>query len=201
MIKLDEITGVILAGGDSSRMGTDKALLELDGITMIEHVARTLRSVFKKVVVISNVPFKYGFLSLPAYPDIYRNCGPMGGIHSAFVHTEAPGLFVVACDTPLISKELIEYVTTSHSESDIAVVSLDGQVHPLCGVYLRSSFPIIEQSLNNHSPRLQEMFKRLNTSIIPISPDLPFYDENLLLNFNNPKEFKKYQNRFRRLFF
>jgi molybdopterin-guanine dinucleotide biosynthesis protein A len=107
-------------------------------------------------------------------------------------------LFVVACDTPFVTKELVEYITQAHTGSDVAVASLNGKVNPLCGVYYRSSFPIIEQSLNDHSLRIQEMFKRLDTRIVPISSTLPFYDENLLANFNEPKEFKKFLERHRK---
>ena len=192
MTPRSDIIGVILAGGDSTRMGTDKALLVLDDLTLIEHVARTMRQVFKDVVVISNVPVKYSFLNLPTFPDIYRNCGPLAGFHSAFLHTHAPAVFVTACDTPFITKELIEHLITSPAEEDVRVPSHDGKLHPLCSYYSRASLPTIESHLGRQQFKIQEVFKELTIHRVPITNDLPFYKKHILSNINDLKEFKKF---------
>ncbi len=195
MIAAQYMMGVVLAGGESSRMGTDKALLEIDGMTMIEHVTETLRNVFEEVVVVSNVPVKYSFLNLPVFPDIIRNCGPLGGIHSALTHLNTEAIFVVSCDTPFISEGLIRHLLTSHTNHDLCVPKMGKEVQPLCGIYKKTALPTITQRLHQHQLRVREIFDLVDTSIIPIGPELPFYHSNLLKNFNTPGEFKQYSRR------
>lgn len=195
MIPAQDMVGVVLAGGESSRMGTDKALLEIEGRTMIEHVTGTLRNVFEEVVVVSNVPVKYSFLNLPVFPDIVRNCGPLGGIHSALTHLDTPAVFVVSCDTPFISEGFIRHLVNSHNNHQLCIPQVGKDIQPLCGIYKKSALPIITQRLHKHQFRVREIFDLVDTTIIPIGPDLPFYNSNLLRNFNTPKEFKQFSQR------
>ncbi|MBI3112081.1 MAG: molybdenum cofactor guanylyltransferase [Ignavibacteriales bacterium] len=195
MIAAQHMIGVVLAGGGSTRMGTDKALLEIDGTTMIERVTETLRKVFEEVVVVSNVPVKYRFLDLPVFPDIMRDCGPLGGIHSALTHLETEAVFVVSCDTPFVSEGLIRHLLRSRENHELCVPQMGKQVHPLCGIYQKTALPVITQRLQQRQLRLREIFNVVDTRIIPIGPELPFYHSNLLKNFNTPGEFKQYSQR------
>jgi molybdopterin-guanine dinucleotide biosynthesis protein A len=190
MIEEREMVGAILAGGDSSRMGTDKALLELGRSTLIGYVAEALRSVFQRVVVISNVLIKYSFLNLPTYPDIFRSCGPLGGIHSSLVHTASDRVFVVSCDMPYITQDLLTYVASSTDDADAAVPTSEGRLHPLCAIYARRSLPTITEHLQRQQLRLLDLLQRLRTQYIPITPHLPFYTPQLLTNINTPYDFK-----------
>lgn len=189
MISANLITGAILAGGSSSRMGTDKALLVLDGLTLIEHVSKTMREVFEEVIVITNVPMKYRFLNIPTYPDIYRGCGPLGGIHSAFVHSRAPSVFVVACDAPFVTKDLIYHIINTISQGSVRVPISQGKVHPLCGYYSRECLQEIQQRLEQRQLKVLDLLKQINARTIEITPDLQFYKKDLLLNLNEPKDF------------
>src|SRR3972149_1031162 len=108
MIALHNITAAILAGGKSSRMGTDKALLKIGDAAFIERIARTARSVFERVILISDANEKYSSLPLPIYLDLFPQCGPLGGLHSALVHSSTPYVFVTPCDLPLITAAMIQ---------------------------------------------------------------------------------------------
>lgn len=184
------MVGAILAGGDSSRMGTDKALLELGRSTLIGYVAEALTSVFQRVMVISNVPIKYSFLNLPTYPDIFHNCGPLGGIHSSLVHTASERVFVVSCDTPYITHALLTYLASSANDTDAAVPTSEGRIHPLCAIYARRALSTITDQLQRQQLRLLDLLQHLRTKYIPITPDLPFYTPQLLTNINTPHDFK-----------
>ena len=84
----NDVTGIILAGGKSSRMGENKSLLKLEGITVIERVVNLMQKIFKEVILITNTPDEYDFLSIPMYKDIYEYKGPLAGINSGLTHSK-----------------------------------------------------------------------------------------------------------------
>ena len=190
MRKRQNMVGVILAGGESIRMGTDKAMLLLNGLPLIQRIAGILHGVFDKVVIVSDRGNPYRFLNLPVYPDIEKNCGPLGGIHSAFVHEDAQSLFVVGCDTPFISTGLVNYICDFESLDDIKVPTMGGQVHPLCGVYNRRIMLQLEENLRAGLLSVEFLLEKVHPAIIPVTPDLPFYDRNLLTDINNTDDYQ-----------
>ena len=185
-----DIAGVILAGGKSSRMGSSKALLQFRGTTLIQHIASVLTRAFASVSIIADRGEKFSFLNLPAYSDIKKNCGPLGGIHSAFHHTKAESIFVVSCDEPFVSKDLIDYICDFESVSDIKVPSFHGNVQPLCGLYRKSVLPAIERCFAADDLRMKHLLLQCHTTTIPVSPALPFYKEHLFANLNNPSDYQ-----------
>jgi molybdenum cofactor guanylyltransferase len=181
-------TGVILAGGTSSRMGTDKALLKLNGIPFIAHVAATLEGVFDRVLLAANDPDAYHFLGLEVVPDIYQDVGPMGGIHSGLVHAGEADIFVCACDTPLVTRELVKYVATFPSTAPAAVAFFNQRLHPLFGLYRQMCLPRVVEHLKSRQLRVLDFLNNVKAEKIPITPDLPFYRFDMLSNFNTPED-------------
>jgi molybdopterin-guanine dinucleotide biosynthesis protein A len=191
MIPDEKIVGCILAGGRSSRMGTDKSLLKFGGTFLIERAANVMRNVFAPVVVASDRTDAYAFLDLPILPDIKKNCGPLGGIHSAFVQTKAQLLFVLACDMPFVSADLIRFVAAQKVEADAIVPTMDGRIQPLCGLYSRTGLFIIEQLLDRGDHALMNLLTKLKHTIVQVAPDLPFYEPDMLDNFNEPADVER----------
>ena len=183
------ITGVILAGGKSSRMGTDKALLKLDGRPFVAHVASTLQSVFTRVILVASDASAYGFLGLKTFGDDYQECGPLGGIHSALIHADGADIFVSACDTPFITRELVGYIVNFHSSAAATIPSLNQQLHPLCGLYTQTCVPMIVERLESRRLRVLDFVESIQAAVIPISPNLPFYKEDLFSNFNTLEDY------------
>lgn len=186
-----DIVGMILAGGKSKRMGNNKALLQLDGRPIIGHVAQTLQQAFEHVAVVSDQGASYEFLRLPVYPDVRKDCGPLGGIHAGFLHSGAQNIFVAACDTPYISKDLIEYIIDYPTEAPVKVAWTDDMIHPLCGLYSRTALPAIEQALERKELQVKLLLKRVGAAKVSIATDLPFYHPLLLRNINTPADFEK----------
>jgi molybdopterin-guanine dinucleotide biosynthesis protein A len=183
-----EIVGVVIAGGNSVRMGTDKALLLFNGKPLIARVAAVLLQCFERVMVIADRVERYSFLNLPVYPDLFKGCGPLGGIHAAMSHSPVERLFVSACDTPFISQALIEHIIRYPSEMPIKVAEMDGEVQPLCGLYSRSALPSIQQALESNILQVKRVLQEVGAAKIPITPELPFYHPLLLKNFNTPAD-------------
>lgn len=183
-------TGAILAGGKSSRMGQDKALLPLRGQPMIRHIATTMQSVVPSLCIVSDHAESFRFLNLPVIPDLVRDAGPMGGIHAALTHLDAPAILISGCDTPFLTAPLFRHLLeTPHGAPALIARAADG-LHPLCGIYHREALPLIKQFLAAGRLRLLDLLQELGADIVPITPDLPFFRPDLFLNVNDPGVFQ-----------
>ncbi|HZG54217.1 MAG TPA: molybdenum cofactor guanylyltransferase [Pyrinomonadaceae bacterium] len=133
---MSDTEGFILAGGASSRMGTDKARLRLGGRTFTERVAAALGALAPEISIVSARPESAG-LSFPLVEDIYRSCGALGGLHAALAACRAPWAAVVSCDLPFVTGELFTRLGALRTEDVDAVVPRqpDGRPQPLCALY------------------------------------------------------------------
>jgi len=197
-----DITGVILAGGKSSRMGVNKSFLKLGNQTIIERIVELMKSIFTEVIIITNTPDEYKFLKLPLYEDIYKWKGPLAGIHSALTHSQTEKIFVLSCDVPLMSKEMIEYIANYKTDKGIIITRAAGYLQPLVGTYGKSILPEAEEILKKNPIdeklihySLHKLIETTKTKIIdPTS--LPFYSDELFFNINNMEDFRKIQIKF-----
>ena len=187
MTKRNDITGAILAGGESSRMGQDKALLELDRKSFIQRIAEVLQEVVECVIIVSDHGERYGFLRLPIYEDIYKNCGPLAGIHSALTNATTEGVFIVSCDMPFLSPEVIRYVIDSKSCDDVTLLSTRNGFQPLCGLYKRGCLPTIEDHLKQGQCSVLQCLQEMQTTTLsPQFTNIP----HPLMNVNTPGDYE-----------
>ena len=139
-----QASAVILAGGKSSRMGEDKSLIRLGGITILELLARQLKPLVAEVLVSSNDPASHGFLGLPLVPDERPDCGPIMGILSGLSAARNEKVLFTPCDIPGLPAEFILSLLIRAESADL-VMALDeqGRYEPLLAVYSRSLVPVI----------------------------------------------------------
>jgi FdhD protein len=148
MGKIQDITGVILAGGQSRRFGSNKALALIQGKPLIKHVADTVVSIFKNYLLVTNTPEQYSFLNMPMIKDKYQGMGPLAGIHAALLQISTPRAFIVACDMPNLSPDLIQYLCSiNEQEYDVILPWPNRGQEPLFGVYHKKSVAVIESNL------------------------------------------------------
>jgi molybdopterin-guanine dinucleotide biosynthesis protein A len=164
------MTGVILAGGKSSRMGSNKALLQIEGKTFIEHIAETLRLVVSRVIIIADRQEEFAFLALPMYPDIYKECGPLAGLHSSFIHTDTPAVLAVTCDMPLLEASLLSSLLDVPPSYDAALFSSNEFIQPFPGFYRRSCLPRLEDNLQGKKYSVIGLIRALNVITFPVPP-------------------------------
>jgi molybdopterin-guanine dinucleotide biosynthesis protein A len=158
-----EITGVILAGGQSSRFGSNKALALWRGKLLIQHVRDSLSSVFDDILLSTNSPDQYMFLKMPTVIDRYPNMGPLAGIHAALHHSSKPWIFVVGCDMPAITPDLISFLSSyAQDEFEAVLPWLKAGPEPLCGLYHKTALAKIEMQLANRKPQLKELIEKLS---------------------------------------
>lgn len=184
-------SGFVLVGGASRRMGRDKALLPLNGMSMVEVIASKVRAAAGSVTLIGPVQ-KYANLGLPIVPDAIENCGPIGGLYTALRQTSAEWNLLVACDMPELTeaflKQLLAAAEASDAASDIdcLVPEIDGKIHPLCAVYHRRLVSAAEAAIHRKVFKMQDFISTLRTSRWPV-PD-PFLKDGPLHNINTPLE-------------
>lgn len=156
--KIDGVTGVILAGGASSRMGKNKALLEVDGSPIISRTYRTLASMFHEVIVVTNSPREYEFLPCRKVPDIYSNIGSIAGLHSALAHSNSPRAFVTACDMPFLDQSVIRYLCLLQQEGYDAVIPFsEGGQEPLHAVYSSSCKEVFDRAIQRGERKILDI--------------------------------------------
>lgn len=158
-----DITGVILAGGLSSRFGSDKALALLHGKFLVQHVKESLKAAFSDCLLITNTPERYDFLNMPMIKDRYKGMGPLAGIHAALRHTGKPWIFVLGCDMPLVSPNVITFLCSfAHEEFDAVIPWLETGPEPLCGLYRKTAIDKIELQLKNNKAQVKELLEKLS---------------------------------------
>ncbi|MCF6290447.1 MAG: molybdenum cofactor guanylyltransferase [Desulfobacterales bacterium] len=185
------VTGVILAGGRSSRFGRNKALAELSGRPLIEQVAATLCPLFPSCLVVTDTPGQYRFLDLPMINDVFPDKGPLAGIHAALEASGEERVFIAACDMPFLAPELVRYLCKLSRESDsLAVVPrLSRGPEPLCAVYHRDAAGLFAHRLGRDLGSVADALARIQVrwvaeaELLSVVPDLKSF-----VNLNYPGE-------------
>lgn len=179
--------GYVLTGGRSARMGTNKALLPLQGKTVVEHIAGEMAAVVPQVVLVGLLPQKIR-LPWPSIPDVQPGRGPVGGLVTALQHLQTEWLLVCACDMPGVTRQLFAALVNQASHSSAqCILAADNRVHPLCAVYHRSTLAVFRQALEAEQPRMQDVIAKLNVERLPVS------DPKLLFNINTPEDWVVFQ--------
>jgi molybdopterin-guanine dinucleotide biosynthesis protein A len=184
------LAAAILVGGQSRRMGQDKALLTLapDGPTVVESVARTLGAVTDEVVLVGADPSAYAFLGLPWIADAIPGAGPLAGIRAALAATERSHLLVVACDMPFLNADLLRYMATCPRDYDALVPVLD-RPQPLHAIYARTSLPLIDHALRDGRYKVTGWFPQANIRALD-RETIRSHDPDLrsCFNMNTPED-------------
>ncbi len=161
------IAAFVLAGGKSRRMGADKAFVMLDGGTLLARALELARSVTSDVCIVGDAT-KFAEFA-PVVEDLFRGCGPLGGIHAALSSSSAELNLILAVDVPFLSTALLEYLierARSSASSSVTVVQVGGRWHPLCGVYRREFAELAEQALRARRYKIDAWFDVAPTLVV-----------------------------------
>jgi len=187
----DQATGIIMAGGKSTRMGKNKALLKIGGQTVIERIANELRKAVSELILVTNTPEDYQFLGLPMIEDQWKGMGPLAGIHAGLEASKTEKNLVVACDMPFVSSEIGGYLLQFLDHYQGAVPMISGQLHPLFAAYRKDALPEISKALEKQELKIRLFFDRIQLKYVTEEDlkklGLPL--ENHFFNMNDPKEF------------
>jgi molybdopterin-guanine dinucleotide biosynthesis protein A len=158
---------LILAGGENKRFPVIKGFLEISGKRIIEKNIEFLKGIFDRVIISTNNPELYFYLSVPMVGDIIEYRGPMTGIFSALIISEVSGIFVTACDMPFINVMLIKYIVDKWEERWDAVIPIfDKKPQPLLGIYSKRIAQDMEQDIKNGERSLRRFLRRIEVLYI-----------------------------------
>lgn len=185
------VSGIILAGGKSRRMGRNKALLDLGGLTLIERVAGVMSGVCREIIIAGGDPGALGSLGYPVVPDAYPGCGPLSGIHAGIMAAGSQYCFISACDIPFLSEKLIRRVV-SEAEGYDAVILMHGEFYePLCSLYGRAFAAAAETSIKKGAYKVMQSLELVKWKPLAVEagefPDL----ERSIFNINTPGDYEK----------
>ena len=188
-MKFTTISGAILAGGKSTRLGKDKALLLLQGKTFMDHLIAALGSVVEEVVIVADDAQRYASFGVPVVPDVFSESGPLGGIHSALTHSQASAVFVVSCDQPLLTPEIIREVIALAGPEPATVLGDIGRSHTLIGLFKKECLPILEGLLQSRKRKFRE-FLHESTARLVSPEEIRSSDlSHLLVNVNTAEDY------------
>ena len=187
-----QVTGVILAGGRSARMGADKAFLAVGREVMIERVAGEIKKICAEVLVAGG-SFETGLrLGLKVIPDRIAGCGPIGGIHAALHAARYELTLVVACDMPFITRKLAVILIDRAEGYDVAVPRHGDYLEPLFAVYRKTCLPAIEESLKASRCKVTDFYPRVRVNYLAEEEWRAAVDlDKVFFNVNTPHDLNR----------
>jgi molybdenum cofactor guanylyltransferase len=194
----ESVEGFILGGGESSRMGVNKGLLEIDGVAVIVRTARVVQSVAGSACVVGGAEL-YRELGLRVIADDWPSAGPLGGIGTALRASEAEWNLIVACDLPYLTKPWLEFlVARAHASVAGAVVPMNERgAEPLCAMYHARCEGAIRGALEAGTRKVTEGLAQVQVEYLEPAEWKCFDSEGLLFkNMNTPADYEEAKTRF-----
>ncbi len=179
MGKINNISGILLAGGKSSRIGRDKGSLMVGEISLAERSLLNMNQLFDEVIYVTNDQAPHpASQEFKIARDEVPHLGPLGGILAGLKSMQSKRAFIVAYDMPFVSPELVKYLIQIDVEADVVVPEIDGKLEPLHAVYGDQCIDLISTQLSNHDSKIINFYKKASAIHVPeeqikkIDPDL-----------------------------
>lgn len=184
---------IILAGGKSSRMGQNKALLKINEKTNIERIQETLKLRFDDIILVTNEPEEYSFLELKMAADHYPGMGPLAGVHAGLLASDYDINFIVACDMPFVSVELANVLVNQCRDYDAVIPVINGKQQPLFSVFKKAAAAKVAERIETGQLRMKHLLEQLNVLYVT-EKELQMYStmdlEKVFFNMNHPHEYE-----------
>lgn len=188
-----QVTGIILAGGKSSRMGEDKGLVLLNGKPMVQYIIEALEKVVSDIIIISNND-SYNTFGFPVHSDIIEDKGPVGGIYTGLHYSKTQLNFCISCDVPMISSDFILWLLKRSGKSYITLPIYKGKVHQMIGVYSKHVLSNFKESAEKGHLKLSQVNYDMACEIIDIEKEYANFDELIFSNINTKNELRSITN-------
>jgi len=188
---ISDVTGILLAGGKSRRMGQDKKVLSVGEGTLLDRSLDTLRSLFDQVEIV--IAQDSPLLDAPVIisRDLLPGCGSLGGIFTGIKNAKTSHVFVAACDMPFLNPAVIQYLVRQKEEADIVVVRTELGLQMTHALYGKRCIPVIEEMIQGARLRIQELVSSREVRVRVIErKEIEEFDPLALsfTNVNTPQE-------------
>jgi len=186
MIEKKDITGILLAGGKSSRMGTDKGFLKLNKKSFIEYSMEALQPLVSQMIIVANNP-DYDVFKIKRIDDLIKDAGPLAGIYSGLKHSKTEYNLVLSCDIPLMKTEILEKLIEAQDGcQDVIQIVSNGKSMPLIALYKKTCATIFYKLLQNDERRLHVALNQCKVKNIILNSEYDLFTKNI----NTPEELK-----------
>lgn len=188
----DEITGIVLSGGKSSRLGTEKGLFKFGGKPLVSYSIEAIAPLCSTILLSANHELEqYRQFGLQVVQDEVKEIGPMGGLLACLKHSKTRHNLVLSCDIPFVETELLRFLLSQFENEQVVVpVHDEGLVEPLCAYYNTNVIHAIEESVREGNFKLLDLLKKINLKKVSIGKNLPFFTEQLFYNINSQYQIK-----------
>jgi len=192
------MTGVILAGGKNSRIGLNKAFLEIGGKRIIDRTVEIYKKIFDEILIITNTPEDYQYLTesvilgeaknlkLKIYTDLIPHRGSLGGIYTGLHYSKSDYAFFAACDMPFLNERVIRHIIKVARDYDIIVPYFKHRLHPLHAVYSKKCLPLIKVMVGKNRLKIKDLFLKCKVKRVMDIPQTklpPFFNINTMRDF------------------
>ncbi len=180
------ITGIILAGGTSSRMGTDKGLILYKNKAFVKHIIEAMEPLVDNIIIISN-NIAYEVFGFKRYEDLIKNAGPLAGIYTGLRYSKTENNLIVSCDVPLINTIVLQkLIDQKNDTSQVIQLQCQGKNMPLIALYKKCCEMIFLEELVQNQRKVQKALKKCIVKIVIIDKTL----EKVTANINTQKDLK-----------
>jgi len=183
-----QITGIILAGGQSTRMGTDKALIQINGKTLLENAIAICKPHCQKIIISSNNS-GHELFGYEIIPDEIKNCGPLGGIYSCLKKSDTDWNFVLSVDAAFVPVSFVQFLISETGNFDAVVPVHQNGKEPLIALYHKNCVSVIREKIELNDFKMQLLLNELNTKFVEVGAWIEKYPE-IFHNINRPEDLK-----------
>ena len=189
-----ELSIVLQAGGRSSRMGQDKALLPFMGTTMLDYILEQVKGLGEETLIITNQPQNYGDFAYPLFSDVISNVGALGGLYSAIYHAQHEYVLVLGCDMPFINRGFLDYMLELALDFDVVIPRMEpnGFAEPFRAIYKQSCLEPVKVAIDSGQRRVISFFDAVNVRYIE-GDEIERFDPEYrsFFNVNTPEDFAR----------
>ncbi len=186
-----KITGILLAGGMSRRMGREKGILKIGGRFLYQYPLRILEALCDEILISTCTNFSTP-LAYPAVCDEITGIGPMGGIYTCLKKSSNDLNIVLSYDMPLVNEGLLEHLIHESPSHDIVIPALqDNKSEPLCGIYRQSVTDVFRDLIGKKMYAVHRALPLVNSRTVLIDDRMPFYHPDIFLNINQESDLKR----------
>ncbi len=187
----NSITGIILSGGKNTRMGENKAFIEIEGVPIISRILNLFKELFKEVLIVTNQQELFKNFDSKIYSDLLPNKGVLGGLYTGLFFSTFHYSFCVACDMPFIKKSLVQYIIKNIDAEDVIVPRTKDGLQPLHAVYSKNCLDPIKIIIEQGKYKIIDFYNRVNAKIVE-EKDFISLDptRESFINVNTPEELR-----------
>ena len=180
----NNITGIILAGGKSSRMRTEKGLILYKNKPFIKHIIEAMKPLVSNIIIICNTR-AYERFGFKCYEDLIKNTGPLAGIYTGLSYSKTDNNLIVSCDIPLVNTVVLQkLIDQKNDASEVIQLQSQGKNLPLIALYKKSCKMIFKKELHQNQKKVQKALKKCNVKTVLIDGSL----EKVTANINTPED-------------